>query len=449
MMRDTRWRYFSYLNVDYKAAQDTLNTWAREGWELVEIMGPFAKLRRIERPDTPTYFLDWSNAKDPKDYAQLLSDAGWEWVERASYLNIYVSKPDAHPLPIQTDPELEYQRFRKKALRSMLLTTLAMAVLLAFCWFILSGFYSSPGAFQLAQERLLPSLLSSSLVFSAVFLFFPLWLFGGAAYFLYLFWRLRQWREAIRMGMEPPTAGSKAIRGWGLVRALGLLSEAVIALLLFPDALLNHFLNLGWAVGIMIGAFICIYTYDDPIRQRRGKRALFIAPLAAACILLNGPVRESFSGRIPAVPVHSDAHRVNEGRRSDTPLGSQAHWSEDIKLSDSERLYFYFSAQAWASPTLADWAFGPVPEGLEPVPGLEGIWRRGPAALEDVPEFTGGSAADIYEHVMELERTQETTRGFLLRRGTAQVTAECYGILPGTTDEEVLAPILEWLAQIE
>lgn len=446
-MRDTRWRYFSYLNVDYKAAQDQLNAWAREGWELVETMGPFVKLRRIERPDTPTYFLDWSDAKDPKDYAQLLSDAGWEWVDRVSYLNIYVSKPDAHPLPIQTDPELEYQRFRKKALRSMLLSTLAVSVLLAFCWFLLSGLYDAPDAFRLAQERLLPTLLSSSLAFSAVFLFFPLWCLGGAAYFLYLFRRLKGWREAVRAGLEPPEAGAGALKGWGLLRALGLLSEAVIALLLFPDALLNHFLNLGWAVGIMIGSLICIFAYDDPIRQRRGKRALLIAPLAAACILLNGPVRESFSGRIPAVPVHSDAYRVSEGRRSDTPLGSQVHWSENIELSASERLDFYFSAQAWAFSTLADWAFGPVPEELEPVPGLEGVWRRGPANEEDLPEYTGASHLDVYEYVMEMRKAQETTRGFLIRRGTTQVTVECYRVVPGTTDQEVLEPILGWLEQ--
>ena len=50
---------------------------------------------------------------------------------------------------------------------------------------------------------------------------------------------------------------------------------------------------------------------------------------------------------------------------------------------------------------------------------------------------------------MEVRKAQETTRGFLLRRGTTQVTVECYRVIPGTTDEEVLAPILDWLAQIE
>ena len=454
MSKDTRWRYFSYLSVNYKAAQDTLNAWAREGWELVEVMGPFARLRRVERPDTPIYYLDWSNSSaEEKDYAQLLSDAGWEWVDRmGSYLNIYVSKPGASPLPIQTDPELEYQRFRKKALRSMVLSTLGVAILLLVCWFILSAAYDEPSRFQLIPTRLLPSLLSSSLVFSAVLCFLPFWALGGGAYFLYLFRRLGQWRGAVRAGLEPSVPGTGALRGWGLLRALGLLSGGVITLLFLPDALFNHMFNWGWGVGMLIGSLICIFAYDDPIRRRRGKRALPVCLLLVVCCLLHGPVREHVPGRLPDLsdsPVSSGAYRVSQARRTDALLGSTLRWHEDVEYTPEQRQYLYCFAQTWVSPALANWAFGPIPQGFYPVEGLEGVWRQGPV---EPPEFQGASALDAMEYSLEDYRAQGknrgTIRGYLIRRGTSQLTVECFHVPDDALDRELAAPFAAWLEQI-
>lgn len=49
-------------------------------------------------------------------------------METVGYLNIYASRPGTDPLPIQTDPALEYQRYRKKVLRRMLLADLPLLI---------------------------------------------------------------------------------------------------------------------------------------------------------------------------------------------------------------------------------------------------------------------------------------------------------------------------------
>ena len=115
MKESTCWRLFSYLAIDYKAAQAELDRMAAEGWALERVhSGVLARFRRTDRTDL-RYFLDWTDATKPEehDYLQLCTEAGWELVETVGYLNIYASRPGTGPLPIQTDPALEYQRYRK------------------------------------------------------------------------------------------------------------------------------------------------------------------------------------------------------------------------------------------------------------------------------------------------------------------------------------------------
>ena len=130
MKESTCWRLFSYLAIDYKAAQAELDRMAAEGWALERVhSGVLARFRRTDRTDL-RYFLDWTDATKPEehDYLQLCTEAGWELVETVGYLNIYASRPGTDPLPIQTDPALEYQRDPKKVLRRMLLADLPLLI---------------------------------------------------------------------------------------------------------------------------------------------------------------------------------------------------------------------------------------------------------------------------------------------------------------------------------
>ncbi|OUN23698.1 hypothetical protein B5G34_01000 [Flavonifractor sp. An82] len=123
----TRWKLFTYPLMDIKAAEAMLNRQAAEGWRLEKVhLGALASFVPAETP--VCYCIDWydPNREDGLDYRRLLTDAGWHPVGQLSYWNLY--EAPAGTLPIQTGGELEYQRFRKKALRRM---TTGWSILLA------------------------------------------------------------------------------------------------------------------------------------------------------------------------------------------------------------------------------------------------------------------------------------------------------------------------------
>ena len=113
-----RFSLFTYPVMDMKAAEAELNRpggqggggWRRSGWASWRCLCP------------PTCrcatCLDWcDNVKDTErmDYKELLSQAGWEHRMELPYWNLY--EAPAGTAPIQTDGELEYQRFRDKVMR--------------------------------------------------------------------------------------------------------------------------------------------------------------------------------------------------------------------------------------------------------------------------------------------------------------------------------------------
>ena len=180
-MKETCWKLFCYLIIDHRAAQAWLNRMAEDGWELVHIyFGLFARFRRTERTDL-SYFLDWADPKylETSDYLQLCSDAGWEPVQTVDYLNLYASRPGTSPAPIQTDSELEYRRFRQKALRRMALGGVIAFVVTPL---ILLPLLLLPSSANVSPQEIAADLLSSSLTSSLILFCLPFWLAGGLAY---------------------------------------------------------------------------------------------------------------------------------------------------------------------------------------------------------------------------------------------------------------------------
>ena len=122
-----KWTLFTYPTMDIKAAEAMLNRRAEQGWRMEKIWrGLLASFVPAEEP--VCYCLDWydPSREDGLDYRTLLADAGWRRVGQLSYWNIY--EAPAGTAPIQTDGELEYRRFRKKALRRMFISWLVLAI---------------------------------------------------------------------------------------------------------------------------------------------------------------------------------------------------------------------------------------------------------------------------------------------------------------------------------
>lgn len=417
-MKSTRWKLFSYLVMDRRAAQAWLNQMAAEGWALEHIyLGQFARFRATDRTDL-TYFLDWVNPQfpDTPDYLQLCADAGWEPVQTLDYLNLYASRPGASPDPIQTDPALEYQRFQKKVLQHM---ALGVAVLVGM---LLLSFLSQGGPFRIggwSWRETAAILLSGSFSGTFALLCAPVWLAGWLAYLAALLRRVLLWRAAAREGRLLPDPDPKQVRIWGVVRFLGHLSLGAVALLLLADALLNGFGALSSAIGIFLGSGLgCLINRDNPPLARRGLLALGWAAALILCLRLNGPLRAEFSGRMPPAPLLEQA-LVTDADRSDTIWGSRARWQERPSEANADAsAALLVEAQTWTSPALAQWAFGPIPEDMEAVPGHPGMWR--------------GTS----------DRDGENT--YLLRREQTQITLRAMG----TFSQDPLPAALAWLERV-
>lgn len=138
---NTKFGFFPYQAMNYKAAQRWLDRKAEQGWSLKHVhLGCLARFQKVEKT---SHFVDLdirSAYDDPDaDYLQLCSDAGWELVQRLRGMLIFRAAPGASPVPIQTDGELEWERFWEKyrpriwttllVLASMALLALMLAIL--------------------------------------------------------------------------------------------------------------------------------------------------------------------------------------------------------------------------------------------------------------------------------------------------------------------------------
>ena len=381
MKESTCWRLFSYLAIDYKAAQAELDRMAAEGWALERVhSGVLARFRRTDRTDL-RYFLDWTDATKPEehDYLQLCTEAGWELVETVGYLNIYASRPGTDPLPIQTDPALEYQRYRKKVLRRMLLADLPLLIpLLLILLLAVVSWKRLPSI-----PARLPLILTQSNLASAILLTSPLPL---SLLLLQLIWsgrHFRCWKQAAGAGEALPVPEATAARRRGRLSLVSAVYSTLLLPLLTADVLLND-TNIYAFAGMLLGGICLMVRHPDD--KRILQRSLLWCGLALFLILCgwaHGPLRDAFPGRIPPPPVLEGGEpEVIHGdlpTRSDTFLGSRAEWSESFLLrtrgSTSYYTSVYFTVHTWVSPFLVDRdRTAERAEGV-PVEGCEAVWR--------------------------------------------------------------------------
>lgn len=133
-MSDRKWGFFPFDAMDYKAAQAYLNKKAKDGWVMEHLyLKWFARFVPAEGRyhcvdlDTPHVFdddLDWN-------YVEFCEDAGWELVTNIRSMLVFRSKLGHHPAPLQTDSELEAEKFWKKYVRRNFLIELVCLLVLA------------------------------------------------------------------------------------------------------------------------------------------------------------------------------------------------------------------------------------------------------------------------------------------------------------------------------
>lgn len=173
--------FFPYEAMNYKAAQAWLDRKAEQGWGLRHIyLGCVARFQRAEKPshfvdlDIRSAFDDDTDA----DYLQLCSDAGWELVQQLRGMLLFRAVPGKAPAPIQTDGELEWERFWERY-RPRIWSTLLLLVGLG----LLALLLVLPAKRNLTAALALNSGLIC-LLYLALYVLFGLWEWGRSRRYL-------------------------------------------------------------------------------------------------------------------------------------------------------------------------------------------------------------------------------------------------------------------------
>ena len=256
-----KWMLFTYPVMDIKAAEAMLNHQAEQGWRLEKLwLGLLASFVPAEEP--VTYCIDWydPSREDGLDYRTLLADAGWRRVGQLSYWNIY--EAPAGTAPIQTDGELEYRRFRKKALRRMAIAWGVVACMVAVLGLL--GFLSG------LEWQFYLTFLTDTNTGAMVIVLLPLLLPEGLLWSGRLLLRLGQWKHAIARGEPFPVPGRRSVLLARLCTLAGYVLVVPLLLAFLLDAMLGE-LNLGWIIGMIIACLI-ILGRDPRLEYRRRRR---------------------------------------------------------------------------------------------------------------------------------------------------------------------------------
>lgn len=192
-------RWFDYQLPDVKSMESELDRLAGEGWALDWLCFGLARFRRADRRDLrycvePAHKLPVE--REEADYLQLCADAGWEPVAETSFYRVFASRPGTHPVPLQTDPAVEFEANWDKKLRDLAWSTVSILFVwaLQFALRYLSG---------VTRDHLWEPLLSPQY----------LWLIGlilchsliCLTQFFYLLRSRRRFREAAEAGEPLPT----------------------------------------------------------------------------------------------------------------------------------------------------------------------------------------------------------------------------------------------------
>lgn len=178
--------FFPYSPLYYKGAQEYLDKKAARGLALQKVY--LGCIARFEKAEGPHHFVDLESAQDTyddpmrtyKDYLQLCDDAGWELIQELRGMFLFRSKPGTHPLPIQTDGEMEWERFWEKN-KPRLRNTVVMLLSIALLLFVLMVIPSS-GA------KITPTLMNNTslllVLYYGISLFFSFLAFGCSKAYL-------------------------------------------------------------------------------------------------------------------------------------------------------------------------------------------------------------------------------------------------------------------------
>lgn len=176
MRNRTKFIFWGFFSLDYKAMGSYLQEMARKGWMLEKVGRMTAKFIAIEPKDIKFCVdifkfggpLTPENTREARSYQKKCEDLGWTFITSKDYLQFFYADEDSDPMPIHTN-EVEEQKNMKSTL--MKYELLGIGIVLFSLYIIISR------SFPLSHTNLLTSMgLYATFVFPilAVFMSFLL-----------------------------------------------------------------------------------------------------------------------------------------------------------------------------------------------------------------------------------------------------------------------------------
>lgn len=392
-----KWELFTYPAMDIKAAEAMLNCRAEQGWRLEKIwLGLLASFIPAEEP--VAYCIDWydPSREDGLDYRTLLADAGWQRVGQLSYWNIY--EAPAGTAPIQTDGELEYQRFRKKSLRRMAISWGVLACMVAVLGLL--------GVLTGLEWQFYLTFLTDTNTGAMVIVLLPLLLPEGLLWSGRLLLRLGQWKHAIAREEPFPVPGQGSVLAARLCVLAGYLLLVPLVLAFLMDAMLKE-LNLGWIIGMIIACLIVLGRDPRLEYQRKRRRAKGTLACVAVLLALRLLPLSGVAGLVCVKPPLADEGVLPERAELEvvethaTLLSARTERREFGPLKEGGSVNGMADSQVWSLPWdwLADWVTEQYRNELgianqEELPGYKDVWLvRSDISKSHYPE---GCVEDIW-----------------------------------------------------
>lgn len=392
-----RWMLFTYPVMDIKAAEAMLNHQAEQGWRLEKLwLGLLACFVPAEEP--VTYCIDWydPSREDGLDYRTLLADAGWRRVGQLSYWNLY--EAPAGTAPIQTDGELEYQRFRSKSLRRMAISWGVLAVCMAVLGLL--------GLLAGLEWRFYLTFLTDTNTGAMVLVLLPLLLTEGLLWSGRLLLRLGQWKRAVARGEPFPVPGRRSVLLARLCTLAGYVLIIPLLLAFLLDAMLKE-LNLGWLIGIVIGCLMILGRDPRLEYQRKRRYAKGMLACAAVLLVLRLLPLSGVAGLVCVRPPLSDEGILPERAELEvvethaTLLSARTQRREFGPLKAGDPANGVADSQVWSLPWdwLASWVTEQYRKELgiadqEELSGYEDVWLVRSAISES--HYPEGCVEDIW-----------------------------------------------------
>lgn len=140
--------FFPYEAMNFKAAQAYLDKKQAQGWQLRHVY--FGCIALFDAAEKPKHFADldirqFMDETPDSDYLQLCEDAGWKHIQTLRGMLLFRAVEGMDPAPIQSDMELEWERFWKRYARKNLITSLLVLLAAIGLLTVVFGLTPQPG----------------------------------------------------------------------------------------------------------------------------------------------------------------------------------------------------------------------------------------------------------------------------------------------------------------